>query len=86
MHARTHVSEVHRSPAGLMARTEYADGMIEHDATIGAILKKPDDLGIANDTIAVYNDRQRAASEHLARRRSAARRTPTGKALSACRR
>jgi arylsulfatase len=27
--------------------------MIEHDATIGQILKKPDDLGIANDTILI---------------------------------
>ena len=28
--------------------------MIEHDATIGAILKAVDDLGIANDTIVLY--------------------------------
>jgi arylsulfatase len=54
MHFRTHVREAHRSEAGLTARTEYADGMIEHDATIGQILKKLDDLGIANDTILIY--------------------------------
>jgi arylsulfatase len=54
MHFRTHVREANRSPAGLMARTEYADGMVEHDATIGQILKKLDDLGIANDTILIY--------------------------------
>jgi arylsulfatase A-like enzyme len=54
MHFRTHVRAEHRSPAGLTARTEYADGMIEHDATIGTILKKLDDLGVANDTIVIY--------------------------------
>ncbi len=54
MHMRTHVREAHRGPKGFTARTEYADGMIEHDATIGTILKKLDDLGIANDTIVIY--------------------------------
>jgi len=54
MHLRTHVRESHRSPPGLTARTEYADGMVEHDATIGTILKKLDDLGITNDTIVLY--------------------------------
>src|SRR6185503_7362347 len=34
MHFRTHVREAHRDKPGLTARTEYADGMIEHDATI----------------------------------------------------
>jgi arylsulfatase A-like enzyme len=28
--------------------------MIEHDATIGTILKAVDDLGIGNDTIVLY--------------------------------
>jgi arylsulfatase len=54
MHLRTHVRAEHRGPKGFTARTEYADGMIEHDATVGAILKKVDDLGIANDTIVIY--------------------------------
>jgi arylsulfatase A-like enzyme len=54
MHFRTHVRDSHRGPPGLTARTEYADGMIEHDATIGAILKAVDDLGIGNDTIVLY--------------------------------
>src|ERR1700735_533741 len=53
MHFRTHVREAHRSPPGLTAKTEYADGMVEHDATIGQILKAVDDLGIANDTIVI---------------------------------
>ena len=54
MHARTHVRAEHRDKPGLTARTEYNDGMIEHDAVIGTILKKLDDLGIANDTIVLY--------------------------------
>jgi arylsulfatase len=54
MHLRTHVREDRRSPPGLTARTEYADGMVEHDMHVGLLLKKLDDLGIANDTIVVY--------------------------------
>src|SRR5262244_12225 len=54
MHFRTHVREAHRDAPGLTSRTEYADGMIEHDATIGTILKALDDLGIANNTIVLY--------------------------------
>lgn len=54
MHFRTHVKEDRRSPAGLTALTEYADGMVEHDGHVGQILKKLDDLGIANDTLVIY--------------------------------
>ena len=42
------------SKPGLTARTEYADGMIEHDGHDRHMLKKLDDLGIANDTIVLY--------------------------------
>jgi arylsulfatase len=54
MHARTHVSDAHRSPPGLTAPTEYADGMVEHDNVVGEVLKSLDDMGIANNTIVVY--------------------------------
>jgi arylsulfatase len=54
MHFRTHVRADHRDKPGLTARTEYNDGMIEHDNIIGTILKKLDDLGVANDTIVLY--------------------------------
>ena len=54
MHFRTHVRAEHRSPPGLTSLTEYADGMVEHDATIGEILKKVDELGIADNTIVLY--------------------------------
>jgi arylsulfatase len=32
----------------------YPDGMVEHDAEVGELLKKLDDLGIANNTIVIY--------------------------------
>jgi len=54
MHFRTHVREEHRDKPGFTSRTEYADGMIEHDNTVGAILKAVDDLGIGDDTIVLY--------------------------------
>ncbi len=54
MHFRTHVRADHRDKPGLTARTEYADGMIEHDAMVGALLKKLDDLGVTNNTIVIY--------------------------------
>jgi arylsulfatase len=54
MHLRTHVRPEHRSPKGATALTEYADGMIEHDATVGSLLKSLDDLGIVDNTIVIY--------------------------------
>jgi arylsulfatase len=48
------VKAEHRDKPGLTARTEYADGMIEHDAIIGKLLKALDDLGIADNTIVLY--------------------------------
>jgi arylsulfatase A-like enzyme len=54
MHLRTHVRPEHRDQPGLTARTEYADGMIEHDAMVGTLLKKLDDLGISDNTIVLY--------------------------------
>jgi arylsulfatase A-like enzyme len=54
MHFRTHVREEHRDKPGFTSRTEYADGMIEHDNTVGSILKAIDELGIGNDTIVLY--------------------------------
>jgi arylsulfatase len=32
----------------------YPDGMVEHDAQVGQVLKKLDDLGIADNTIVIY--------------------------------
>ncbi len=54
MHLRTHVAPNRRSPPGLTARTEYADGMVEHDGHVGELLKALDDAGIAENTIVLY--------------------------------
>ena len=54
MHFRTHVSEAHRSPPGLTAPTEYADGMVETDKVIGTILDDLDKKGLTDNTIVIY--------------------------------
>ncbi len=53
MHLRTHVRPEHRGRYK-HGDSEYIDGMIEHDETIGTLLKALDDLGIAGNTIVVY--------------------------------
>jgi arylsulfatase A-like enzyme len=50
---RTHVRPEHRGRY-THGDSEYVDGMIEHDDTIGALLKALDDMGITNNTIVVY--------------------------------
>ncbi|RSL14609.1 arylsulfatase [Edaphobacter aggregans] len=53
MHVFTHVRPEFRGKSG-MPGNEYMDGMWEHDQDVGKLLKKVDDLGIANDTIVLY--------------------------------
>src|SRR6478672_672149 len=53
MHLRTHVRPEHRGRYK-HGDSEYIDGMIEHDETVGSLLKALDDMGIANNTIVVY--------------------------------
>jgi arylsulfatase A-like enzyme len=40
---------------GASGRGLYADGMLQHDAWVGAILNHLDELGIAENTIVIYN-------------------------------
>jgi arylsulfatase A-like enzyme len=54
MHLRTHVRASHRGRY-THGDSEYVDGMMEHDDTVGSLLKALDDMGIANDTIVVYS-------------------------------
>jgi arylsulfatase A-like enzyme len=54
MHLRTHVRTGHRGRY-TYGDSEYIDGMLEHDDTVGALLKALDDMGITNDTIVVYS-------------------------------
>ena len=54
MHLRTHVRAENRGKF-THGDSEYNDGMIEHDITVGTLLKVLDDLGIADNTIVVYS-------------------------------
>jgi arylsulfatase len=51
MHIWTHLKPESRDKTGVGV---YADGMVEHDAHIGQLLEKLDDLGIADDTIVIW--------------------------------
>ena len=52
MHFRTHVKP---ELIGISGQDEYADGMVEHDMHVGELLKKLDELGIADNTIVLYS-------------------------------
>jgi arylsulfatase len=51
MHNFTHVKEANLGKTGLGF---YADGMVEHDALVGKLLKTVDELGLTPNTIVVY--------------------------------
>ena len=52
MHIFTHLSPEAEGKTGLGI---YADGMVEHDAQVGQLLDKLDELGIADNTIVMYS-------------------------------
>jgi arylsulfatase A-like enzyme len=52
MHFRTHCAAKHKGKSG---QGDYNDVMVAHDENIGTMLKKLDDLGIAEDTIVMYS-------------------------------
>jgi len=54
MHLRTHVRPERLGQAGEW-QSEYHDGMVEHDNTVGEMLAQLDALGIADDTIVFYS-------------------------------
>jgi arylsulfatase A-like enzyme len=51
MHIFTHLKPESQGKTGIGLE---ADGMVEHDGHVGQLLKKLDDLGIADNTIVVY--------------------------------
>jgi arylsulfatase len=59
MHIFTHLKPESVGKTGLGI---YADGMVEHDASVGVLLKKLDDMGIANNTIVMYSSDNGAES------------------------
>jgi arylsulfatase len=52
MHIFTHLKRRSQGKTGLGI---YPDGMVEHDGHVGQLLKKLDDLGIADNTIVMYS-------------------------------
>ncbi len=86
MHVFTHLKKESEGKTGLGL---YPDGMVEHDGHVGQLLKKLDDLGIADNTIVVYttdNGAEVMTWPDGGTTPFKARRPPTGKAPSACRR
>jgi arylsulfatase len=51
MHIWTHLKRESEGKTGLGV---YPDGMVEHDGQVGQVLKKLDELGIAENTIVIY--------------------------------
>ncbi|AWN43069.1 arylsulfatase [Methylobacterium durans] len=51
MHVNTHLKA---ESDGRTGKGLYPDGMVEHDGHVGQLLKKLDDLGVAQNTIVVY--------------------------------
>ncbi len=52
MHCRTHCAKKHEGKSG---QGFYNDVMVAHDENVGKMLKKLDDLGIADSTIVMYS-------------------------------
>jgi arylsulfatase len=52
MHVWTHLKQESNGVTGIGL---YPDGMVEHDKMVGELLKKLDDLGIADNTIVIYS-------------------------------
>ena len=52
MHFRTHLAAKNRGKSG---QDDYSDRMVTHDEQVGELLKKLDELGIADNTIIMYS-------------------------------
>jgi arylsulfatase A-like enzyme len=52
MHFRTHINDDIR---GVSGQNFYSDAMVDHDRQVGDLLKKLDELGIAENTIVIYS-------------------------------
>ncbi len=53
MHFRTHCAAKHKGKSG--GQGDYNDVMVAHDENVGIMLKKLDELGIADNTIVMYS-------------------------------
>ena len=89
MHIYTHLKPASRHLASDISSEFdiYGSGLMEHDGHVGQLLQLLDDLKIADNTIVVYttdNGAMVRGGPTPARRPSAARRRPPGKAVCAC--
>jgi len=64
MHINTHLKAESQGVTGLGV---YPDGMVEHDKSVGELLDKLDELGIADNTIAVSRREGHQLGRRLAR-------------------
>ena len=64
MHVWTHLKKESEGKTGIGL---YPDGMVEHDAMVGDLLKKLDDLKLSENTILVYGTDNGAEASDLAR-------------------
>ena len=64
MHIWTRLKPASQNKTGLGV---YPDGMVENDGQVGQLLKKLDDLGIANNTIVIYTTDNGGGDVYLAR-------------------
>ena len=67
MHVWTHLKPSAEGRTGIGL---YPDGMVEHDDMVGGLLKRLDELGIADNTIVVYGTDNGAEEAYLAGRRN----------------
>ena len=81
MHFRTHLADKNRGKSG---QDDYSDRMVTHDEQVGELLKKLDELGIADNTIVNVFHRQWPRKRHLAGWRQHAIPRPEGHKLGGC--
>ena len=84
MHVWTHLKPSAQGRTGIGL---YPDGMVEHDDMVGALLKRLDELGIADNTIVVYgtdNGAETGTWPDGGTTPTTARRARPGKVASAC--
>ena len=83
LHPHAHLDAPQERMQGKTGLGTYPDGMVEHDAMVGQLLDKLEELGLDENTIVMYstdNGPRILPGPMVVPRRSAARKRPTGKA------
>ena len=77
-------SHLQKTSAGRTGRGDYADGTVEQDGQVGQLIKRLDDLEIADNTILIYttdSGADRFSGRMAAQIHVEARKLPPGKAV-----